>query len=569
MKTLVRLTVAIILISLSSATFKADGAIGDRRMLTQKMIRYSRHSLGLPDSLPDKPKRVNAKTAGIFIVPDDNIPANYLVAAQAAADYWSAQRKNKQPIRIKLEYDNFEPETAIYCDIVYNELEDRCMPSSLYHNLNNISPDPDNIDGIIRLNNTNDWSYHLAPDPSKSGGNVYSFTLRCIAICLGFGSSLTQDGNPNSAYFSQMNPSVFDRFIIAKDGKRLTDYHTSGQDPIYFAQKSEVYFEKTDSVYRLYSPNYYELGRSLVYLNNPNSLMHYDFGNADQFFHIDETTLDILRKIGWNIAPGPLYDNSYTIKCDQLDENGVGSGYEQKRFYLQGTGSAKPENCQWSYILITKDGKSKTVHSGTTWYADIPPLTDPSQYLRNSNGDVFGRIEWSYLKNGKYVDIEPLNFALTVGPEILSVSNIRKKYSKDKQSYQAVFDVAYRGTDYIKIEVEEEFDPGVRTTYSHEPLVAHVETGQISRYFNCWIDITAIQGDLVVTHTIEFEGESYTAMDNTEEKQSFNLYNPENGFIGNYSSMDEIYSADIVSGIYIVHELRGKEVIQSRKISIR
>ena len=60
----------------------------------------------------------------------------------------------------------------------------------------------------------------------------------------------------------------------------------------------------------MYTPSNYENTKSLVYLDNEQSLMHYSLDKSFKKLQVDNITANVLNKIGWNL----IANNQNNIK---------------------------------------------------------------------------------------------------------------------------------------------------------------------------------------------------------------------------------------------------------------
>ena len=171
-----------------------------------------------------------------------------------------------------------------------------------------------------------------------------------------------------------------------------------------------------DSTYRMYTPSTYENGKSLIYLNNSNSLMHYSLNKLDAILQIDTLTANVLNKLGWDVNATQV--ENFTIVGVDIPETGITSAYTSHSFNLEGKGKQYLNNRKWTFSLQSSDG-SDTVVKET--YGDlnfsIDPLKFPNDYNVNINGDIYGKIIFTGDINGENVRIV-YNLTLELMPEI-------------------------------------------------------------------------------------------------------------------------------------------------------
>lgn len=150
-----------------------------------------------------------------------------------------------------------------------------------------------------------------------------------------------------------------------------------------------------------------------------------------------------------------------------------------------------------------KSGCYTLVSQGTDIDFTIGEISSPHNYDININGDLEGRIECDYIIDGKEYSALPFNILLELEPIILSIDNIlvdRKDFG-----FSLNFDVNYRGSDSVEVEIEEEYSTSLRSYRFDEPFVAHIFTGNISSLYYSWVTVIVENKYGRVSETMEFE----------------------------------------------------------------
>ncbi len=74
-------------------------------------------------------------------------------------------------------------------------------------------------------------------------------------------------------------------------------------------------------------------------------------------------------------------------------------------------------------------------------------------------------------------------------PSIIAIDNLSVVNDGDYAFY-LTFDVRYSGTDYLTVEIEEEYDTSLRNYSFEQSDFAHVKTGHISNLYYSWVYVT-------------------------------------------------------------------------------
>lgn len=173
----------------------------------------------------------------------------------------------------------------------------------------------------------------------------------------------------------------------------------------------------------------------------------------------------------------------------------------------------------------------------------------------------------------------PFNIFLELKPyvEYASIEQIVKSTSFD--SYDAHFNVKYRGCEIIKVSIEEEYSPEIRVKYIEEPYIAYGIAENISDSFYAWIDFQAENEYGKSVYTIELQPGGVLArnVDNTANfklaerdlmknvvSQYYELYDIHGHLIGQFMSVKELNSISF-NGIGVIRCWNNGEIVKIYK----
>lgn len=536
-------------------------------------------------SRPILPKTVRSsnKTALSFVLNyDESIPDSISKSLEVATDIWrnSLNTNSDYKIKINLKLGNLPDGVDVKTSVHYVPYNNIYYPTSLYCSYIQSLPDTQNPDAVITINKNVNWYCGYNTNSTTDYNLTYAF-LRSIAIVLGFGSSIHQTtirGN-EIVRFNNAHPSLFDSFLESTNGAILADYKNMGtrQNPdiLKFAtgQFGDVYISGlvNDSTYRMYTPSTYENGKSLIYLNNSNSLMHYSLNKLDAILQIDTLTANVLNKLGWDVNATQV--ENFTIVGVDIPETGITSAYTSHSFNLEGKGKQYLNNRKWTFSLQSSDG-SDTVVKET--YGDlnfsIDPLKFPNDYNVNINGDIYGKIIFTGDINGENVRIV-YNLTLELMPEISAVNYVRNPNS-GYDSYDVICKVDYKGADYLYVSLEEEYSSLLRSQFVREPYYAHFSCKNISSNYYAWIDITVENqygSDLYTIELPPFQNNTkrklYNKIDINKAVDGFSsikVYDIHGLYIKTVKNLGE--TVGLPSGKYILNYYTGETLIKTSKL---
>ncbi len=98
--------------------------------------------------------------------------------------------------------------------------------------------------------------------------------------------------------------------------------------------------------------------------------------------------------------------------------------------------------------------------------------------------------------------------AVTEKPEILATDNM-VIHRGEGHVFSVEFDVKFSGTDYVIVEIEEDYDSMIRSDKFFGPYIVHVKTGDMSSLTTSWIRIIVENENGADEKTLEFTPESF------------------------------------------------------------
>ncbi len=466
-----------------------------------------------------KSARVTSEQGSINFNFADNVPDSIETAVRVAGDIWRQYLDGKAEITIGVEYDVLEND--IETEVVYGyntNNPDINYPSSLYNylfpfNTPSRTAEKDN-DGTIFINSGTSWDCNFSDGTVATANNMTYAAMRAIANVLGFGSSVKEyvRRGESKIYFNLANGhSVFDNLIFSSDGNRMRDIPNTGKNKenallrefIQPTEDTELYALLQSSSYKMYAPSFFEPLKTLMYLDNVNSLMHHDLNTGNKIHQVDDVTINLLREIGWYSQ----VDTLVNIVSTDIDSTGIASAYTSHGFTVENLSSGTITNARWEYMLPLATGGDSLMSSATnTLSFEIPAVSDENLFVRNVNGDIYGRIIFTGEVNGNAVE-DVYTVSLELKPKIMYVADIRKIPNANDGHYDLYFTVCYYGDNHIVVVKEEESNSILRTQLVYEPFLAHVRVENASYGYWAWVDITVKNDYGQDTYTIELPAE--------------------------------------------------------------
>lgn len=460
-------------------------------------------------SLPiiNKKNRLKSNSCISFkIEPDSNVPDSVVKCLEVATDIWRSclNTNSSHIIKLQLLWGDLSAGEDIKTKVSYFKDADNnndYVPASLYYSLHPDLQDDDFYDAIITINKNLDWDCGYSAENTNNVRSLNYALLRSIAVALGFGSSLSltplSTGSIIKFPFTQGH-SLFDKLLVSDNGIWLKDLNNKGriQNPeiVEFCTgvKGEVYIDglynnSTEKKnYKMYTPSNYENTKSLVYLDNEQSLMHYSLDKSFKKLQVDNITANVLNKIGWNLIANN--QNNIKIIGNGIPDSGITSAYTPHQFYLDGVGTEQIINARWCFYIPTIEGNESLQKStnGTLSFS-IDEISFPGNYAVNVNGDIYGKIIFTGLLNGTEICLQ-YNLTLELKPSITNVTFV-KRNNVNGNSYDVVCKVDYKGSDYLYVTLEEEYGSSLRSQFVREPYLAHFVCSNINSPYYAWIDI--------------------------------------------------------------------------------
>lgn len=449
---------------------------------------------------------------------DGSVPDSIVRCLEVSADIWRSclNINTNYKIRLQLFWESLPENEDVRISVAYaNDTQtNNKVPTSLFYSLNADSPNKGAADARIRINKDIDWDCGYSISQQVNTRSLTYAMLRSIAVALGFGSSLSviplNTGDIVKFPFTEGH-SFFDELLVSDDSTYLREMQNTGRiqnpDIIKFCTGGfgNVFVEgmkpceNYNSIYKMYTPPSYENGKSLIYLDNNKSLMHFSLNKSEKKLQIDTVTTNILNKIGWDVRPS---NNTFKIVGNNIPESGITSAYTPHSFYIEGNGANDISNAKWFYYLPLSDGNEilKKSAEGSLSF-NIDAITEASDYDININGDIYGKIVFTGLVNGNIFKLQ-YNLSLELKPSIFDVSYSLER-NKAYDSYDAICKVNYKGADYLYVTVEEEYGSTLRSQFVREPFLAHFTCNSITSPYYAWIDIKATNQYGSDTYTIE------------------------------------------------------------------
>jgi len=375
-----------------------------------------------------------------------------------AAQYWGGVINNQVPIHIQVAIlPELQDELAI-CDVVFFEdTATTMLPSALYVQALGVENSQDSPDACIWLNPAKQWDTSVDSNLLNGGNSLYACALRSMAVCLGFGSSITSIDGITPCFQWDGHLSKFDELIIDSNGKKLSDCMTDDNALKSFITpdgERAIYVGIQSPEYKMYAPKSYRVRESLVYLDNPKSLMHYGLGTGDRNFNIDNVTALLMSKVGWNV---PLSLDGH-ITCDNIDAAGNGVVWAPHRFNFTTTAGVDVEEYAWEFRLFTEDGTPITFATSSKEIFEVRMITDVSGYQILPDGDLRAEVRLSVTIQNQEYEVKPFSLKLSQRPYFSRIAFIGSNPYEDGYC-DLIFGVDCFGTSAFSVNVMESMNP--------------------------------------------------------------------------------------------------------------
>lgn len=530
-------------------------------------------------SAVSKEKRVGCRAPSIVITNEDELDEQTLKVVDYAMSVWEACIIGDIEFYIKVQLADIEED--IKTTVRYFQRNGQILPTSLDAYLNNLPKrESTTTDGIITINSNTIWDYSLGDNISEDKKNLSFGIMRAIARILGFGSSVQVAETGSYKFSDKRYHSIFDSMVSNSSNIGLTSISINRGQPSqdlknYIEEENQTFWLNVgNSRYQLASPPYSKDYPPFVYIKDTNSLMSRDLYIGKYILNVDETTKTILNNIGWNTFPTP----SVTIKGDDIDETGLASAYISHRFVIEKEDEFTIENPNWVLELPLANGEIQSIQLADDKFSCIvPPIDNEDDYKINSDGDIVATLNFTCNINGIETK-DTFKIYLELKPFIESAIIKRIEDNSPYDSYNAYYEVAYRGSDRIQIYVEEEYSSKVKFNYIVEPYIAYGVADHITSLTYAWIDFVAENEYGKSVYTIELEPYGVVNEDNSGRMETrtsnarlvnddidnmFDVYDIIGNFIGHFTTLDALNNIQ-QKGIYIVKRI-GNGTVETFK----
>ena len=512
--------------------------------------------------IPTKKSILTKKSARIVTQMDNNVPDSIRTCIEVATTMWEAALQIPFSANYKFTFENLVSGNGIETSVAYSKAENGVYyPNTLYRNLNKLDVLEQSIEVIIKINNSKYWDCSFTNHSSDR--NLTYAILRSIPIGLGFGTSLTYKNNA-ICFTGRTGHSPFDNIIFNENGDSLKNIaNNSGRGSVEitaFAQPStnSIFALRQSHEYKLYSPNPFEKYKSLIFLDNEYSLMHYNLSKGTKILAIDSITINLLKSIGWQNST-----NQIEIVSEDLENECIGSAYLPHKFHILNKSRKTILNPQWKLFAQLKTGGDTILYeSNSSLEFSIPKISNTQRLVTNINGDLRCIVYFEgEIENAKVQD--HISIYLEQKPQIKVVSNLSKT-SVDNLRYNAQFVVDYVGSDYVEITLEEEDATSFYSQQVKEPYRAYVNVTNITKTIPAWIYITVKNQYGTANYTIDL-----APFEDTELVSYIEIYSFQTGeVIAKVNNEVELQQKlqTISAGIYIVTYYENGKRTTSRKL---
>lgn len=242
--------------------------------------------------------------------------------------------------------------------------------------------------------------------------------------------------------------------------------------------------------------------------------------------------------------------NTLNIICSDLVSDGIGSAYKQYTFSLD-YGTAQVSDYKWTFKLKKTSGEYAVVSVGNSSDFTTDAIADYNGYYVNTDGALSGLVECSCSVDGNDKTANIFAVSLELKPVIFSIDK-QIIENKEDYSFYVLMDIKYAGADYVQVEIEEDYDPSVRSYMIYEPFLAHAKTGNITSLYDSWVTIKVRNQYGEVSETFHFEPIYDAGISDALQPEyvRIEIYSVDGLLI--YSGAKENFNPnDISSGLYI------------------
>lgn len=346
-----------------------------------------------------------------------------------------------------------------------------------------------------------DWDYSINENICFDKMNLTNALIRSIGRILGFGSSIKVTGD-NYSFGCRRGYSVFDYLVECSDGSHLTDIpllagRTNPQLKEYCNDKTKSYFVIDNKPEHSFHIGDYSASHP-PFCYTEQGIMKDKITNGDCIFQIDNPTIEVMNRLGWNMTK--KY-NVNIICTDISDQSGILTSYEPHSFTIDSC-SEELWNQVWTLKLPLKNGDvdEQIIGVGSN-FCLLSPLKDPSNYHINADGCIKCSLEFSADSKADNFEVSPYTISWELEPAITSVEYYNVRESRPGY-YDVDFKVYYRGSDKLKVGIEEEFTSVSDTWYINEPCIATGTANNIFGYGYAWLNFEVSNKDLRASKSI-------------------------------------------------------------------
>ena len=458
----------------------------------------------------NKSLRKNAGSPSIIISGDAEFNEQTSNVIDYVMSVWESHIVNGVNLNVKIELSNSIVED-IQTVVRYQVRNDVLYPVALNAYMDN-SYERENPyeDGIIRINSNTVWDYALGDNISPSGKNLALGLMRAMARIMGFGSTVSINDNGDYYFVDKTYHSIFNTLVSNSSNKNLTSIDINNGKPnsllkSYIEESNQSFWiTANNGKYKLASSPYSYNNVPFAYLEQDSdnaSLMSANLSTGTYVLQIDETTQDILNSLGWNTQKPA----SITIIGEDVPETGLASAYESHRFTISKK-DISITNPQWTLNIPDSNGDLEIITLKDEGLScTTPPITDENKYIINSDGEIEAQLFFTCVSNGQVIKTPPFKIYFELKPIIEYATILDIHDNAPYVSYDATYKVKYRGTDRIKVSVEEEYGSKVKSRYINEPYIAFGTADHITSPYYAWIDFIAENEYGKSIYTIELQ----------------------------------------------------------------
>ena len=469
--------------------------------------------------------RSNNYGAQININYSSVVPDSLRQAIEVATQLWEDILPVEAHLTIDVKFAQNESDMSVVVPYI-SERRDTLYAISYYRTY--MGPYGELYDGYVTFSNSVEWCSQDVQGNNTTNGCLSTAMLRAIARTLGFGTTVTKN---NRGYFifeevqSGYTPfeyMIFNNFNAPLSGipKQASKKNENIQLKNYYESSNGFWLKLDTKQYDLYAPKPFVKGKSLIFLDDPTCLMHYEMPTGSNYLNIDSKTLKILKAIGWNIN----VPSSVEVYCKDIPSSDAVTAYNPYLFEIDNDG-ANITPLRWEYQVKSANGVLQTVYqqSGNQTFS-----VTPSDYISashvNSSGIIDAVVRLTYKANNE-VKITSMSLKLDCAPIILSISDQTFHFERYETLYDYSFNVSYRGATSITIGVEQEYSSFYDIIHIHEPNLAHAFIQALSRGNMVWIDISVTNEYGTVTETIEIPCQTnvHNVYNSTTSSENLNL----------------------------------------------